>query len=558
MPLSLDLWAAPAKKVGTVPATFEHELERWTALLDEPRGFMGDLFKYGELTVEGYFQARRSRELSRHSNWPHDAVAVAQLLVKCGAERIDAGYAAVEQGKTNSNENAMGGAKIVALHLALLKELNIAPSVETLMELMEYLDWRDSYFEDFINGFDVMLEYLPTGEDEEKFLDAYLPQLKPSRNAMGDTQSLGMALAATFHRAQPFSIIEWCKNNDDQVGLGYLVHQNRYHFAAWLFEVASPTCSIPLRRTFHPDPKGDIVNRKEEQLETLMLLADKLPEERLKVEGGIFYQTYPEMVEDLMKRTDDNPLEDNQIRWAFGLYKANVIPADHPSLQNWLDQAYAIQESFTTNNTLNKRSAYVVDNMHLLSMHYICGPVSVILGDKARTLLARDIVMRCEIDDIGKYLYNMPNKDWLRDISVLPMIHARGQADRDSPEKLLMSFFPFMPVAEKIETARILIDLVYKSYLKAETIPMYLAMVDQENYRNAQSFSKDLHLAISALTLKSPDSLFTSLESLEVKKNDALYLDMIHQWVAKQLQEQTPSITVPENIGDDVMGVLGY
>lgn len=557
MPLHTNLWTIETPVARSEATYLEKEFDRWTQLLEDPASLSMNPLQYGPLSVDGFMHARTHDSLRKHDSWPKDPQDIANLLAHCEMKySFEAKYIAQQQNEVTELESNMAITKIFSIHKALLEKLGITPGVKELLEFVDGFDWGHSYAEDYLYSFDIMKTYLPTLEDQQKFLVQWLPTLKSSKNAYGISSSLGTVLAASFPIACSDLIAEWCMNNDDQVGLGYLVWQDRLSFTAWLFEVAEPTRGAAIR-SWSNDYLVSVKMRRDEQLATLRLLSQRVPLSRLQTEGKVFSDTYPELLNSLLERTEKDAASDENMRWAFGLLEAQVIPLDHVLITGWLSRANAVHEEIIAdylakNVKFSEMSASSLDE----KMHYTCGPISAIIGDKARDILARDIVLRADGEKVGQYLANMPDKSWLYGVDVYPLINARKHDGLHKATNMMIAFYPFMPVHHQKEAAQHLINCASNGSIKVGNAASTMFSVDPEHYMHGiSSKHKDLAHMMHLLTGVDPEVLFSTMTSLEINKSDPLYTSMVREWVSNNIGD-THVVTTPNDIGDNLFGVF--
>lgn len=541
-----DLWQRPTPIANRPPEYLENERDRWLALLSEPQSFFRNALKYGPLTVEGFQKLRFEYEYSKHDSWPKDPIAIADLLVQCGVDEYNAVPVVQKHMDVLDNKNDMTIASVLAIHIGILNNLDVDPAPDLLLNVLTDFPWGHCYFEEYVNSFTIMLDYLPTAEAETDFLYKWLPTLERSIYANGSDQSLGMAVAASFTRANADSIIEWCKNNDDPVGLGYLVWQDRLPLVEWLQEIADPSTHAKRRGASNIDSSKIFLTV--ECIDTLRLLAKRVPKNVLTEQGAIFRQEYPDLLKKIFSRCEVDDVREEKFQWAMALLEAQVIDVNEPLFVSCIDDKCKQQEHIIVllqNNHITDKNFILLD-----AIHYHCGPVTKLAGEKARHFLVRDLVLNANVSDLDSQLLQMPDRTWLKDVPILDVIAVR--TDLDTRRRLTYLMYPFMSKEEQLAVIPMIVTGVVNKHVWPSYLCDMLAKLSDDDFNAKDSgLYEGNALILHQLTRKDPRALFSSIELLEINEDDPVYLQMLQDWTMAQLN---PNQEIILNMPNDILG----
>lgn len=570
-PTFIKPWEAENPLAQPQAQRIASEQGRWEALLKHPIGLLRDPYRYGPLTTSGYFDARRSWSTGDDANWPQEAVGIAALLKTAGADHEDAAYVAMRHINFVKHNDNLGLSEIFRIHLALLDSLSIPANHEELVKAVESLSlegWNDELrFEDFMYGFDTMLHYLPTAEDETKFLEAWLPNFKSLPYMFGFDESLGLAMAAKFTRADPQSLIEWCKSQDDQVGLGYLVWQERYTFKEWLLDVVQADDEAR-DRGYSTNEDENLESRLEEQLMTFRMLHEKLPKDVLREQVSTFYAENTEVFEEFLTNKINDVGTDDWFKWIALFDDLNILPPGHhvfteiwPSLIAEQEKTIAALESGNLSDSKVARNSLHHD------MHHLYGPIAMekpFALDKPfaiRSYIVNDMVLRANERDLCYYVRKGSDPAWMLNMPVARTLLARLKGGMTFPDDKIVPMYPFMNGEDKVLMAEKLLELTIAKQVRVDSAVGDLERIDPVNFNpDFKSPHKGLAKLMHRLTNIDPGPLFQAMEALDLKDSDPLYVQMTKQWLCTHVWNtpaqlaKRPNIAMPSNIGDETLG----
>lgn len=532
------------------------EFERWRALLAEPLALIRTPLKYGHLTVSGFLHARTSRELDEKDGWPKDPVGVAALLKTCGIKEKDVAYVTRElEGTIDSNIESPTGL-LLEFNKALLKSIGVEPNIEHLLAFLDDYNWEYSYFDDLRISFDTMKDYLPTVELQEEFISRWLPNFKAGYNVYGTEDSPGLALATGFPNVNTQHLIDWCKSNDDQVGLGFLVCQGKFTYTDWLLEVAEPSCGVRTRSN-REDYDTDHALRRIEQFQTFEKLIEYVGIDKLKEDAKTFFATYPEKVEQLLERFVIDPTTDQRFRWCCMLIETGVVPSQHPMVLQGINTAYVEQQDFIEQAFDDENKSRIEFRSMDEALHDSCGPIACEINENAITYLTREAILRVRYGDARSFAKFMQDNPWMKGVPVSDALNVRIKRFEKDAYIHVAAFFPYLSNTEKKEFAPYLLDVVSRQPDRATFISTMLHAIDPEKYtlKDDAPYS-GFTLAMSQITQVDPSPFFTSLKSLDIAVNDPAAIDLIKQWVVANIPSDTAKVELPQDMGSDMLGIF--
>lgn len=550
-------WTPKPKKKNN-STLLKKEEDRWAALLDDPTAFVRNPLKYGELTFEGYAKARLSSALVYRDTWPKGPDAIVSLLLHCNIDASQAGRAtAIHANRIKYDmDNQSMLSELLLIHMAILKRLHVKPGPQELNDVLDHADILHLNFMDYMRSFDVMQDYLKTEEDESVFLDALLDRLIPSRHCYSSDHTTGLALAASFTRANPQKIIDWCKQHDDQVGLGYLVVQGKYRFSDWITEVANPSHGLRIRH--NEDADESMSTRAQEQLDTLNHLVAQVPDEVFAKQGPLVLERDPSIATSLLSRTSVQASSTAAIAWNLLLVHTNVIPPDHPGLLRWLDSAAIEQRKLVAKaeNDLSDEH-FRVHGDAPDRMYTLLPAVAQKISPKARHLLATNLLMECHPQRTADMIYAMPSTSWLQGLHLADALVARANTiDDRQVSALILPFYPLLPADEKRKCIELLVSSTAIDQLSAKAMVKTLQQVDPIQFdKRLVSKHKGLAYVMHHLTQKDPEQALSavaaSMAALDISKSDPGYLEALQKWVKDQVSTNNLVLTMPHDLGDN-------
>lgn len=555
-------WDALDPKELTQIEFLDSEKERWSTILDEPMGLFQNPHKYGPLTFSGYYQARTDWNLRGHTAWPQEPVAIAHLMKTIGVSPSDAAVVAINHRNFVTHDDHRGFARLLTIHLVLLKLLDVTPTHVELLDAMRNLDWGDGIeYEDYVNTFDAMRGYLVTPEEETTFLNKWLPSTTPYINIYGYDESMGLALAAKFTRAEPSSLIKWCKQHNEAAGLGYLVLQERASLTDWLLTVAQPTAKDRIRGQGNSVTESQDALR-EEQLETLKTLMERLPATKMQEQGRAFYENHPEALERLLAYIGGDPfrdnLDDDVLLWTFLLHKAGALPIEHKFFTHYFAQAVKHQEiTLSELKSGGLREATMVREKLYHKMHHTCGPIAKSMGYDFKRFFVQDMLLRVGTGEINYYVGRMVQTSWLKDGPIMDVINARMHAGMTNAEALILPMYGFMTQKDKIEAGKTLLKLCHEKKLRVGEAIISLMHQDPAYFKDFESPHRNTALLMHRLAQQDPTTLLASMEGLDIKDTDPLYLEMAQSWVAQHMGEIhiRAEVDLPQDLSNDALGL---
>lgn len=532
----------------------EDEHARWVTLLEEPLGFSFNPLRYGPLTTEGYTKARKDWSLRSNQNWPKEPASIAALLVKCEIKPEEAANAAnVSAAFVEIEAHAAIPAKLLAIHHEILVQLGITPTSEHLLDVMDHIWFEDEDFETYMQCFEIMKNYLANANEETVFLDKWLSSFSQSNCTGGTDESIGVALASVFRQADPKSLITWCKQNDDPAGLGYLVFQGKTSFYDFLKEVVEPYSS-PRERGYNTTEDENISARYNEQLDTLFLLLKKLPVAMVSSQGSIFYEDNADKVDAFLSFSEHDIEIEDRAAFILALCAAGVIPLEHDSIKGLVQELSDLQAD-EIDAFLQKKAVENAITESAQRLHYEGGPIAARLSHELRDLIARDIVLRIDPNNAVNYINYMADPSWLNEANVASALISRQFAGHTHYGNIMLAFYPFLNESEKVEIGESLIRAAASNNVRLHDIGRGLHKLAPEAFdENLVSPHTGAGLMLHHLTQKDPAELFATLSSLDVSKNDPLYMDMAKQWFVAAINKNPSVLDLPPNVGEDVLG----
>lgn len=513
---------------------YAEEIDRWAALLEEPLHMTIDPGRFGELTMEGYLNARCYQ--LKQEVWPCDPESVATLLLHCGitAPDIDA-VCAMHVGLLGNN--ALYTANILALHHALRRRMNLPLDRDALFAVLEFYDFDSASTDEYKKACTVMQAYLPTADDQSQFLTQWLPLISAATENY-NSRSLGLTLVHAFPLADAEPLAAWCRENDDQQGLGFLVHQGRLPFSDWLLAVTDTT--PPAVRSYRQEDDQQVL-RRQEQMETLGHLLLSQPRASLQAQFTTFCLAYPERAQHLQQlpMAEMDPASFEALQWMTYLTQLGALEIAPALGQAWLTAALAAQA--VKIDAIGDLRVRTQSSFH---EEVFAEWVRVLpaLGEQAALLLAQEFAMTVWASRVTPTLRMLPHLDWLRDQPIVPILEARLRAAterHDSYAKtaeltLMVALSGMLAPAER---ARV-VTRVAMAILHAEvqTSDMLLVLEEQHPERAALTQGWTLTVRDHALFMligETPAPLFALAATMEVDATDPLVEVMLADWVSK-------------------------
>jgi hypothetical protein len=506
-------WLADTPGDVADPTYVDTESERWDLLLRQPLFMTPDLLKYGPLTVEGYLSARcnsRKTENSRQAkHWPIEPSSIARVLEICGVDAVDAGYASTDHAQYMP-DTEMAFASAMLVHIEVLKRLGLPLDSTNLLDALEHVEWGHTGTDDFKEIFKVMHLYL-RDEDPSVFLSTWLPKLKSSSISYGN-ESLGIALAKAFPDCDPLPLRTWCRAQDDQQGLGFLVWQKRADFKEWLTVAANPGRSAAQRG--YREDAGRL--RDVEQAETLHRLIEKMPASLLSKQYQELLQEDPAILDDLLERTYSEPHSTLSISWISGLTQIGALSHEHAAMLNWLERAHDAQRQLIDSigpntRTLNLDSATYRDWQVVFESD----------GERTRDLIARHMAM-----SMSTNTYSASDIEWLTGSSIGNILCTLRGSGRNPVHQSAMALFPCLCNEDKATVGMHIMRAVISNDANAgDVLKEIKRNASYEMYADAEIIQgSEVLCLIRAMTKVDTDSLTKMCSVLGVTTSDPMFV----------------------------------
>jgi hypothetical protein len=520
-------WSAATPGLPTDPRHLPTEKERWALLTQRPLFMTDDILQYGPLTDDGYLAARRTLR-GRDHFWPVEPATIAKVLVTCGLNVENAGYVAIEHVPyMPHNDTAL--ATSLLIHLEILNLLNTQPNSTLLLEAISDVRWGTSETDEYPPLLGVINRYL-LNEDPAEFLCKWLPALEACDASYG-SESLGLALVQAFPTCHPTPLIEWCKKNDDQQALGYLVWQSRLSFKEWLAEAADPAGMAASRRRHGEDYQA----RRIEQTATLHQLIEKLPSEQLQQGCKELFAEQPEAIVELMLRTKAEPSSTDSIAWVACLTRIGALTAEHPLMLDWLERAHTAQLATLgqkIKNGSHVESSLYRDLFSAFATH----------GSRPRNLIARHMALHMygqhfHADDIG----------WLTVSSISSILCALPSDKGKGIHPSVALLFSLLCNEDKAVVATHIMRSAMKDPSSAKGILDLLRQGDFKLFAGASIVvGNEVMSLLSAITQKDIQPLTNVFSVLAVHPSDPMFATSIENFVQSAFVNATEGPGLPE------------